>query len=328
MLEDPSEPAFVRELLQAGVDDEVSDYDYRVGLAKHVAIIAAGTMLPLWAKSVISASSASSGVSAKVIAFVIGLPVATAAVVASLLISTGNTEGPPSQSPKAVTEHVSKSSSLAEPKKVKPITIAPAVSHAKAERPGAVAQQPETRALRGANQKPREGQPAPFSPLKAISEAKASASEELLSSEPEESEFISGRTSSRQPRGERSTLNQPVLSRVLEKRDFPQQRKTVQQESKPVTISAFQRETRMLAAANRLLESDPERALELAEKGEREFPNSMFTEERRHVLILALINLSRVDEAKQLAGPYLLDYPQSPFAQRVRHALAKAQREK
>jgi hypothetical protein len=118
----------------------------------------------------------------------------------------------------------------------------------------------------------------------------------------------------------RPVIRRPAVSELRQERR--------EQTKKPrVDENLFERETRMLAAANRLLESDPERALGLAKRGEREFPGSMFTEERRHVLILALIRLSRLDEARQIAGPYLRDYPKSPFAQRVRHALAKAQRE-
>jgi hypothetical protein len=78
----------------------------------------------------------------------------------------------------------------------------------------------------------------------------------------------------------------------------------------------------MLAAASRLLDSNPERTLALVRAGEKEFPNSMFMEERGHLRILALIKLGRTDEARRRAWPYLRRYPKGPFAERVRRALA------
>ena len=55
MLDDPSETAFVRELIQAGAEDQVTDYNYNKGLAKHLTIIAAGALLPASAAGGLSA---------------------------------------------------------------------------------------------------------------------------------------------------------------------------------------------------------------------------------------------------------------------------------
>jgi hypothetical protein len=84
----------------------------------------------------------------------------------------------------------------------------------------------------------------------------------------------------------------------------------------------LEREMRMLAAANRLLQNNPERALELAQKGEMEFPRGIFAEERRQLLVLALIKLGRENEARRLGLNYLRRYPSGPFSDRVRRALA------
>lgn len=82
------------------------------------------------------------------------------------------------------------------------------------------------------------------------------------------------------------------------------------------------REMRMLKAAQAALGSNPSRALSLARQGEREFPGSTFSQERRHLLILALVELGRLDEAKGRAADYLDRYPRGPFSDRVRTALA------
>jgi hypothetical protein len=78
----------------------------------------------------------------------------------------------------------------------------------------------------------------------------------------------------------------------------------------------------MLSMSQRVLHVDPERALKLARQGEAEFAGSMFTQERQQLLLLALVKLGRVDEAKRLARPYLSRFPRGPFSDRVRRALA------
>jgi len=85
--------------------------------------------------------------------------------------------------------------------------------------------------------------------------------------------------------------------------------------------AALEREMGMLSVAQRVLQSDPERALKLARQGEAEFAGSMFTQERQQLLLLSLIKLGRVDEAKRLARTYLARYPHGPFTDRVRRSL-------
>jgi hypothetical protein len=84
----------------------------------------------------------------------------------------------------------------------------------------------------------------------------------------------------------------------------------------------LEREMRMLKVAESVLRTNPERALRLARQGEKEFPGSMFTQERQQVLLLALVELGRMDEARRLAKSYLRKYPKGPFSDRVRRALA------
>jgi hypothetical protein len=329
MLDDPSEPAFVRELLQAGAEDQVTDYDYDKGLAKHLTIIAAGALLPIWAKGLISGSGTSStvsGLSAKVIAFVVGLPIVTAGVVASIVISNQEPEMRPANTSKSVPAQTSQNSSLAAPQEVAPLdgvtTSDPEASDMQ------IPLQPTTakESLEPLYPKPTTNRTVRSATTKDRRVVKKIRSRELSSSKPVDLELDRGSNiairQTTKKREKKQLSSTPVIGRRAVSELRREQAKEPRAEENP-----FERETRMLAAANRLLESDPERSLELAKKGEREFPGSMFTEERRHVLILALIKLSRLDEARRLAGPYLLDYPKSPFAQRVRHALAKAQRE-
>jgi hypothetical protein len=74
--------------------------------------------------------------------------------------------------------------------------------------------------------------------------------------------------------------------------------------------------------AERVLRTDPERALKLVRQGEAEFQGSMFTPERQQLLLLSLVELGKLDEARRLAKPYLARFPHGPFSDRVRRALA------
>jgi hypothetical protein len=83
-------------------------------------------------------------------------------------------------------------------------------------------------------------------------------------------------------------------------------------------------EMESLMQAKRALSSDPARALAIARDGERQFAKGVLREERQHVLILALIQLGRLDEARRVAAPYIARHPDSPFAERVQKALDAA----
>jgi hypothetical protein len=336
MVDDPSEPVFVRELLQAGVDDKVTDYDYRKGLIKHLAIIAAGTLIPAWAKGLISSSSATKtigGLSAKLIAFIVGLPVVTAGVITSVMLINGKPESHPNPPTKAITTHVWRNNPPKEPEisnsNVEPSPVAQ--DDSKEQEQGVFENSPEIKPFRHVHRarSPRSTHATPPT-NNAILPPNPTVEPSTPTREPnrlKEDNFDfapllkSIQRSSAKPE-KSGTENTPVI----EKPKVTEQRNPEKSETPKAGVNPFQRETSMLASANRLLDSDPARALELAVRGEREFPGSMFTEERRHVWILALIKLDRVDEARRLAEPYFREYPNSPFAQRVRHALAKAQR--
>jgi RNA polymerase sigma-70 factor (ECF subfamily) len=77
------------------------------------------------------------------------------------------------------------------------------------------------------------------------------------------------------------------------------------------------REIQEVAAAQRLLASDPGQALALVRSGEAR-PQGYLREERRYIGIVALFKLGRVDEARAEAARFLTDYPDGPFTARVR----------
>lgn len=95
--------------------------------------------------------------------------------------------------------------------------------------------------------------------------------------------------------------------------------------AKPAPVideSRLEREMQMLAVTQRVLASDPARALRLSEQGEREFAGSMLSAERRQLGLLALVKLGRLDEARRAGRPFLARYPKAPWSERLRRALA------
>jgi hypothetical protein len=82
-------------------------------------------------------------------------------------------------------------------------------------------------------------------------------------------------------------------------------------------------ETQEVAAAGRLLASDPAGALAIVRRCELRFPDGYMRLERRYVGVMALFGLGRRAEAKAEAERFLRDYPDGAFSQRIRAAMAK-----
>jgi RNA polymerase sigma-70 factor (ECF subfamily) len=80
-------------------------------------------------------------------------------------------------------------------------------------------------------------------------------------------------------------------------------------------------ELQQVATAERLLSTDPARALGLVRSVEARFPTGFVREERRYVEIAALTKLGRTAEARGLAEPFLRDYPDGAFSRRVRDGM-------
>lgn len=83
-------------------------------------------------------------------------------------------------------------------------------------------------------------------------------------------------------------------------------------------------EMREIAQAERLLESDPEQALELTRSMRQRFEGGYFAEERVYVEVMALKRLGRASELRKKAEYFLRRYPDGPYTTRVREALASA----
>jgi len=321
----PEQSADVRALLGAGIADEVQDYDFERGLGAHLAAI--GTPLPSPPNSGAPAPApiaptAAPAVSAKALLGWLGVPIASATVAAALLFHPG---GP------------------------KTSTVPPAVaSHPRAEQP--VVERQRTVAI----SRLEDLLPAPAPPSPASSGGSPAVAELHGSAVSPPGRMPSRASTNRLPAANAAELPAADLPEPAPRSDSPQAPRGTSvsgssaEAASPVERDSTQdasderdrereaaerrrneerleREMEDLALARRELSTDPAHALSLAQRGEREHPKSLFTEERRHIVLLALIGLGRVDEARRLSAPYLALHPDSPFAQRVRRALDAAE---
>ena len=85
----------------------------------------------------------------------------------------------------------------------------------------------------------------------------------------------------------------------------------------------YLREVRQLHRARGSLASDPQRALELARAGQREFSAGALQQEWEGLIILALNALGEHAEAAQRGDEFLAKYPDGPFSAKIRRALGK-----
>lgn len=79
-------------------------------------------------------------------------------------------------------------------------------------------------------------------------------------------------------------------------------------------------ETRAITNAERLLATDPARALTIVRKLRTRFPQGYFGEERAYVEVIALLKLGRFREGRAKADKFLRAYPIGPYSQRVGNA--------
>ena len=86
-------------------------------------------------------------------------------------------------------------------------------------------------------------------------------------------------------------------------------------------------ELQEVAQAERLLATDPARALALVRAAEARFPAGYVREERAYVEIMALVALGNLDEARPRIARFLRDHPDSAFTARVREASRRARLE-
>lgn len=330
MVDDPQESPQVRELLEAGRSASVSGYDFEQGLRRHLSEIEAGAVLPQWAESLqAGATAAGSGAASGSLWLWIGLPViSVAAISAVVMIRSAEAPAAPAAvssaaAPAAVEQapEPAPSTTLVEPVVIegRPRHRAEAAEPSRAPRRARTATgAPSPDGVEPVEIAHRGETTAPALPLKAESTA---AIERTAKIEP-------GAKSERASAPTAKVVSTPAPRPVAQPQEEQEEQEEAEArepepEPKPVVDEArLEREMAMLAMTQRVLFTDAARALNLARQGEAEFEGSMFTQERQQLLLLALVKLGRVDEAKRLARPYLSRYPHGPFSDRVRRALA------
>ena len=103
------------------------------------------------------------------------------------------------------------------------------------------------------------------------------------------------------------------------KRPRPRPDKPAPADPDPNRLAA---EMKLTSAAKSALNGNPKRALQLAKKGNAEFPKGLFRQDRQAIIVLALFALGRTAEAEKKAKTYLRRYPKGSFAAKVRAKLA------
>jgi hypothetical protein len=80
-------------------------------------------------------------------------------------------------------------------------------------------------------------------------------------------------------------------------------------------------EMRQLAEAESALAIEPVRALRLVRAGELTYRKGYFSQERRYIEVMALFALGRLGEAHAQADGFLRDYPEGPYRRKVELAM-------
>jgi hypothetical protein len=320
MVDDLDQSDEVRSLLRAGIDDDVAGYDFKHGLSAHLAAVAA---LPpaVQTPHVPVEAAAAAGISGKALIAWIGVPVASATVMAALWIggsvepkTTPRLDRPAVEAP--VAARGGKSASAASQKPTSAVThgteSAPLAAEVEAPKPRTESQRAEQRrairAQRSAASIVIDHKPPA---LDQVAPAQAETIEAQAAVEVTTPEVVEPSAA------ERSELARQAAAQA-------EQERIAREEARRVAEERLKREMAQLMQAKQALTSNPARALSLAQAGEQEFRNSLFSEERQHVLLLALIKLGRVEEAERRAQPFLSTHPDSPFARRIRNALQDA----
>jgi hypothetical protein len=348
MYDDPTTPSSVRELLQAGRRANAGHgYDVERGLAKHLAAIAATAPVTQW---VPAATIAKSGLPAW-FGFV-AMPLAAASVAGLLWLYSADRAAP--ATPEQAAPGVGAATSAPAPLETEAAGMrVPSPAAAPAAQPtdeadsrgddshGSSLERRRTSArANAAHNGARSARPA-VAPTRVPNEGDLNGVA-AVSGEHDATD-AAGATGNKSDDVGSSTRSAAKETRVtLQPESKAAQRREAAQEAaeavqpkatgskeaaaKPappvIDEARLEREMQMLAVTQRVLSSDPERALRLSEQGEREFAGSMFSAERRQLGLLALVKLGRVDEARRAGRPFLAHYPKAPWSERLRRALA------
>jgi hypothetical protein len=349
MYDDPSTPAHMRDLLQAGRRANEA-YDVERGLARHLAAIAATAPAAHWAPA-----AAKSGL--PVWFGYVAMPLAAASVAGLLWLYSAERRGP-------VAGARASSSALApsEAAGVRTPSAGPAAASTPAgatRRSAATADDGEARgsddsrqssalerrrgslrsnAAHGANATSpgaRAGRPslgaraANDGDLNGVAAASGDGSAtEMRENKANDVDARNSAKEAKESAAAAESRAQAADSNSAAQRETPAEAGEAARSSasaKPAPVvdeSRLEREMQMLAVTQRVLATDPGRALRLADQGEREFAGSMFSAERRQLGLLALVKLGRLDEARRAGRPFLARYPKAPWSERLRRALA------
>lgn len=324
----------VRSLLQAGISDDDVDYDYEGGLSAHLAAIGApGSASPEAAGPPNPAAPARlASASSKALVAWLGVPLASLSVAAALVLFRGH-------APRRTTA-VSNEPALASPatdratddgeKEAAPSGVLQPEIAAGELSPGAAAPEATTALRSRGGHAERRRRPERADGLGRSQVAASEPSPPSATSELDKADGTIVRSLSNdwgEPAPSVAPSAQSSRDAAAEERTLAEEearRREAREAARRVAESSLQEEMDELMRAKRALSSNPKRALELAEHGEHVYRQSLLSEERQHVHLLALIALGRVDEAARLAAPYLAKHPNSPFARRVQMALDAA----
>ena len=360
MWDNPQESPLVRQLLRAGRDDQVQ-YDVDAGLARHLANLQSGTQAPPWAVAQSTVQKGwSPALLAWLLPPVISATLVGAWLYLRPADTTPSPLVTPSSSPAMAMALESTGQGAAAVQPIEPARIArtdaaqPAFAALNPAADAASRDRDRDRDIdvqSDAQQKARAASPirvgrhASLAPRvrartgAAQLDRDAERSHVGVASATSVPEDVSG-TSSHGPSNGTTTAAVPAASSVnnvvasTERRSENAQPPVApaaneRREPEPqaprdngISDARLEREMQMLAVAQRVLTTDPERSLRLTRQGEQEFRGSMFSAERTHVSLLALVQLGRVDEARRLGAPFLRAYPNAPWSARLRQALA------
>lgn len=116
----------------------------------------------------------------------------------------------------------------------------------------------------------------------------------------------------------------PIPTAELSVNDLPREAPSASARVEAPAPSSLSPEERLRAEMKQLAEvrsavgSAPARALDLANRGHRDFKGGVFYQEREALAISALRALGRSGEANTRAKAFLASFPKGPYAERVR----------